>query len=71
MSTKLDQQWANGILDGVQAFKREIERLEEYSSKLEEKLSFKNVERAYYQATNFIDKKTGEVIKRLHQELNS
>lgn len=39
MATKLDQKFANNVLDGVKAFKLEIERLEDYCEQLEQKLA--------------------------------
>lgn len=48
----------------------EKENLENEIQALKAKLSLENIERAYYQATNFY-KKPSEIIQRLYQELNS
>lgn len=39
MSTKLDQKFANEIIEGVKALKFEVERLESYCEQLENKLA--------------------------------
>ena len=44
--------------------------LKKENEELKAKLSLENIERAYYQATNFY-KKPSEIIQRLYQELNS